>query len=271
MARDTRGPSYTMHLDDTLKSSIYGAQIPNISFLYEVSTTKNPNYNVGDRVILGDQREFVYSKNKGSRILPNSEACSFTDAGQIAWTSGTAYDVGVSIITIPTPTHAAAFAVDYLRGGFVVIYQVGGEMFRGILGNDYSAINADVTIYLDAPTTAAIVDANAYEVFGNPYMYMDNETGLNPAINAFGGPPVVDVPATESYFWMQLKGVAHITPQPNMDGIGATGFMWKGDGSAQALATALGVTTQVDSSTQYAGFRIGGNQDGNGPIVYLQG
>lgn len=271
MAVPTRGVAYTKHFDETLNQGIYEGGVPNIDFLYEVSTTRNPDYKIGDRVVLGDRREFVYSKNVGDRILPNSEGCSFKDPGQIGWTSGTTYASGVTTITIPTPTHAAAFEVDELQGGYVVIYQVGGEMFRGIVGNDYSAINADVTIYLDAKTTAAIIDSNAYEVFGNPYRYMDNEAGMDGDNNAFGGPPLVDVPASASYFWMQVRGVAHITPQTNMDGKEATGWMWKGDGSAQAVATALAVTVQADSSTQYAGYRIGGNQDGNGPIVFLQG
>lgn len=37
-----RGVYYTKHLDETLRKGVYETQVPNISFLYKVSTTRNP-------------------------------------------------------------------------------------------------------------------------------------------------------------------------------------------------------------------------------------
>jgi len=67
----SRGPLYTKHLDDTLKREIYETQIPNIEFLYEHSSTKNPEYNIGDRVLLPDGRVFRYGlmANSGQAVF----------------------------------------------------------------------------------------------------------------------------------------------------------------------------------------------------------
>lgn len=269
MARGTRGVTYTKHLDETLKAGVYGTHVPNVNFLYTVSTTQNPEYLIGDTVILGGGREFVYSKSVGSRALFTAEACMFTDTGKLAYTTAAAVAAGSSSLTVPAQTHAAAFAVDELQGGYLIVFQGSKTQFKGIVGNDYSAINAAVTLYLDSDTTTAITNSHSYEVYGNPYRYMDQNTGY--AGIAYGGPPMEYVSAAANYFWMQIRGPRFIAPAASMNAKEAAGFCWKGDGSAQSVATSLAVSIETDSTSQYAGFRLAGSQSGNGPLVFLQG
>lgn len=270
MSRATRGVSYTKHFDDTLKSAIYETQVPNVNFLYEVSTTQNPEFSVGDSVILGDRREMIYCKSLGDNALFTAEACAFTDTGQIAYVTATAVDAGASELTVPAQTHAAAFEIDELRGGYLIVFQSTKTQFKGIVGNDYSAVNAAVKIYLDSDLTTAVTSSHAYEVYGNPYSYMDQKTGYGTNIG-YGGPPMEYVSAAENYFWMQINGARFIAPSSNMNGKNAAGFCWKGDGSADSVKTSYTATIPDDNTSQYAGFRLAGSQSGNGPIVMLQG
>lgn len=269
MARPTRGVTYTKHFDDTLKAGIYETQVPNVNFLYEVSTTQNVSYNIGDRVKLGDGRELIYCKSLGTNALNVAEACQFTDPGLISYTTATAVAAGEQELTVPAATHAAAFAVNELRGGYLVVFQGSKTQVRGIVGNDYSAINAAVKVYLDAAITVAITTSHAYEVYGNPYRYMCQYVGLTG--NSYGGPPMEYVSAAANYFWMQVRGVHFCAPQATMNDKEACGVGWRGDGSVEAYATSMTGTVPADSSSQYAGFRISGSQSGNGPLVMLQG
>ena len=62
----SRGMPFTKHFDETLRKGIYETQIPNINFLYEVSSTKNVDYDIGDSVVLPDGRVFFYCLSGGA-------------------------------------------------------------------------------------------------------------------------------------------------------------------------------------------------------------
>lgn len=266
----SRGVGYTKHFDETLKQSVYGNNVPNVNFLYTVSTTKNPEYEVGYSVVLGDRREFIYCKSLGDNALFTAEACAFTDVGQVPYVTATAVAAGKSELTVPAQTHAAAFEVDELRGGFLTIFQGSKTQFKGIVGNDYSAISAAVKVYLDSDLTVKVTTSHSYEVFGNPYMYMDQKTGYGANIG-YGGPPMEYVSAAENYFWMQIKGARFIAPSSSVNGKEAAGIGWSGNGAVDAYATSMTGSVPDGSSSQYAGYRIAGSQSGNGPLIFLQG
>ena len=270
--RDTgRGVGYTKHLDETLRAGVYQTQVPNIAFIYETSLTQNPDYAIGDTVITADGREFVYGKSGSA--LSTVEACHFTGTGTIPWTSATAtVAVGATSVTVPAATHAAAVAIDELRGGYIHIHGSATDgadsMFRRIVGNDYSAISAAIKIYFDAPTDVEIDSSSAYEVFENPYAAL--EWGLGAPLLAKAGVPAAYVSATATYFWVQTKGPIWCNPQTGVHGNSGAGCMWRGDGSLEDVETALGISTVPDvDTTQYAGYRMLGGYTGNGPLFMI--
>jgi len=247
---------------------VYNTQ-PNIDFLYEVSTVKNPAYSIGDRVMLQDGREFRYAKSVGA--CHAAHGCEFTYTGYTSYTAfATNHAVGVHEITIPAATHAALTA-DELRGGYVIIFDGSDDSnttVRGIVGNDAAAANAAFNIRIDAAITNAIVSGTeACEVYRNPFAALQDGS-LNSYPKA--GIPAAYVSASGRYFWVQTKGVTWVAPQSGVgDAQGQKGAFWRHDGSLDKADTALATTVPAGSSSQYAGFTLAGSQSGNGPLFNL--
>ncbi len=241
-------------------------------FIYQASLVKHPDYFVGDRVILPDGREFRYAKS--STVLNTSEACHFDQTGIIGYTAAViAAAIGATSVIVPAAAHAA-LAVDELRGGYVTIFGSVSDgadmMFRGIVGNSVSANGAAVTLYLDGPLDVAIDTSSAYEVWQNPYQSLGHTSG-SPALGKVG-PPAVYVDAASKFFWVQIRGPIFQNPQATLIENEGLGGNWRGDGSLDAVATALGGLTIPDvSTTQYAGYRMVGDATNNGPLFMLQG
>lgn len=269
----TRGIAYWKHMDETLRKGVYESPVPNWNFIYQNSLTRDPNFWVGDSCTLPDGREYRYGKSGSA--LSTVEACHFNGVGTIPWVSATVtVPVGATSLVIPAATHAAAIAVDELRGGYVHINgsvtDAADSMFRGIVGNDYSAIGAAITIYLDGATDVEIDTSSAYEVFENPYA--DLRWGLGAPLLTKAGVPASYVSATATYFWVQVRGPRWCNTQTGVHSNTGSGCMWRGDGSLEDVETALGISTVPDvDTTQYAGHRILGGYTGNGPLFMLQG
>lgn len=234
------------------------------NFLYRASTVKDAKYNVGDRVVLPDGREFVYALSS-SAINPGV-GCEFDNTGYVAYTAATtAAAVGATSMTVPAATHAA-LTKDDLAGGFVVLHLSGVPQVRGIVGNDAASANAAFVIYLDAELKVAVSTSTGVEVYKNPYSAIS--AGNDPAL-AKAGVATAVVGASSTYFWIQRRGWTFISPQSGITG-NKDGAMWRHDGSLDTVLNGVsGDTTYV--STQYAGFAAIGSADGNGPLFYLQG
>lgn len=239
-------------------------EAPDWGFLYETSTIKSPKWNVGDRVVLPDGREFRYAKSAGA--LKAEMGCEFTGTGYTAYTAfTTAAAIGAKEVTVPAATHAA-LAADALRGGYIVIFLSGAVQFRGIVGNDAAAENAAFKVYLDAPLTTAVTTSSACETYQNPYASV--QTGSNVAL-AKAGLPVVAVSAASMYCWIQTKGVCFINPQALVGVDGDNTACWRHDGSLQDFDTAVGATTAAFCTSQIAGHKIMGDATANGPLFML--
>jgi hypothetical protein len=239
----------------------------NWDYIYTTSLVKDPEWNVGDHVKLSDGREFVYSKSVAACI--SGQGCEFTYTGYVAITTfTTAAAVGARMVVVPAATHAA-LTKDYLRGGYVVIYDGTGNdvQFRGIIGNDASILNVAFNLYLDGPLTEAITTASKIEVFENPYAAL--RTGTSQTL-AKAGTPAVKVGAASTYFWVQKKGCTWVAPQSTVGENGGIGCCWKHDGSIDSIDTALAVTTATNHTSQYAGHAVTGSAAGNGPLFMLK-
>ena len=243
---------------------------PDWSFIYTTSLTKSAKWNIGDRIVLPDGREYRYAKSAGA--CNSALGAEFTAAGYIAYTSVVdAVAVDKKEITIPAATHATLTA-DELRGGYLTIWMSGGTIqFRGIIGNAAAAANAAFKIQLDGPLTTAITTSDAIEVFQNPYASLQTGT-MN--YNPKAGLPAVNVTAANTYFWVQIKGCCAISPQGGKIGTtegGYCGGLWSDYGNISDYNTSLGVTVATGRGSQHAGFAILGDADNIGPLFMLQG
>lgn len=267
-----KGFAYTKHLDDTLKKGIYETQVPNINFLYETpSTTKSVEFDIGDRLILADGREYRYAKSTGATALYGSRACSFSDSGFSGYVaSATDHAAGSTEITVAAVTHDAV-AVDELRGGYVIIMDGATDYnttIRGIVGNDAADANVAFNIQLDGMLNQAIVSGtHALETYRNPWSVMV-ESLLRDQVKA--GVPTTIVSAAANYFWLQTKGICWPIPQGSFGNSGGLASGWWHDfGNVSDIETALGVSVVAANSSQIAGYAIAGSIGGNGPLFML--
>lgn len=235
------------------------------NFIYSTSTVKNPTYDIGDRVELSDGREYRYCLS--TTALITVLGCHFVSPGIIAYIAAIVpAAVGDSKVVVSAQTHDA-LAIDELKGGYIVIFKGGVQQFRGIIGNAVSAENAAVTVYLDGNLDATVTTSSAYEVYGNPYRYVEQSGDLT---HGRIGPPAVAVAAAGQYVWVQTKGPIFINPQDTVIENEGIGVNFRHDGTIEAVATALGATVPETATTQYAGFRISGSAAGNGPLIMLK-
>ncbi len=249
---------------------------PDYGFVYETSLVRDEKWYPGDSLVLPDGRELRYAKSVG--ILSAAEAAQFNSVGVIAYTTAvTIGAVGDTSFIVPGGSnHAAAFETDELRGGYFSAFgnntDDADHTWRGIVGNDYSAINAAVTIYLDGPLDVVIDTNTSVEVFENPYNHImkDSAAALSGGEAAKGkaGVPMVYVDAVAKYFWLQVTGPRFLNPQADVIN-NQTGVYFRNDGSIEAR-TAVGSLGTTVHTTQYAGHIISGNADGNGPMVNLK-
>ena len=244
---------------------------PDWSFIYETSTIKDSKWNIGDRVVLGDGREYRYAKSDG--ICYAGQACEFTATGYSAiCTADTPQAIGDKQVSISAAATHAIIAEDGLRGGFVVIHNSDANaetQVRGIIGNDAVTVaDSGCVLYLDGPLTTAITVADSdIEVFENPYaaVHLSASGSL-----AKAGVPAVYVKAALMYFWVQVKGPCFLaaTASVNTNDIGC-GF--RHDGALDGYNHLI--TNDIDGvgeeTSQYAGYRLLGNQTGNGPLFML--
>jgi hypothetical protein len=266
-----KGAYFTKHFDDTLKKGIYETQVPNVNFLYQTpTTTKNVEYDVGDKVVLPDGREFRYAKSLGNNALFAAHGVSFTYTGYVSYTAfAVSADSGATEITIPAASHGA-LTLDELRGGYVIIFDGATDLdttVRGIVGNDAADDGAAFKVQLDGQIHNAIVaGTEAAEVYQNPWIGM--EVASNVAL-PIAGVPTTTVSAAANYFWVQTKGITWVAPQTGVGDHGGMLTCWRHDGSLESAETAFNVTVPGTDRTQIAGYCIQGSKAGNGPLLML--
>lgn len=249
---------------------------PSWDFIYEASLVKQPKYELGDRVVLPDGREFHYAKSSGACWA--GRAVQFDNTGFQGWGSvAVSQVVGDKQVTITGGGHAIV-AKDELRGGYMFIADptVGftdrAVQFRGIIGNLAAGLNKNVTIYLDGPLTNAITaTVNACEVFKSPYSAVQLAFQMEVAAKGKPGVAATYVSAANMYFWIQTKGPTWVGSKNNLIKHDIGG-VWRHDGSLEGMSAIIGDTLVANPETsQYAGYSMVGNNAGNGPLFMLQG
>lgn len=250
-------------------------------FLYRASTSKDPLYNLGDRVALADGRVFRYAKCGNDIGFMKMGVCS--------------YNLLVAEYTTPCCKPTAAVAVgansaaftctagigagrdgiidlDELRGGYISFYHGQDRQQRGIIGNTAkAALGTSITLYWDAGLVTALEAADLTEILANPY------SDVRTAGNASGYASVLGMPnvlaTTGQYFWIQTWGICRVSP--------IAGALGSGPDIRQLMFAAGngGIRISQDSivdggySEQHAGFIIektDGGAESAAPFVNLQ-
>jgi len=200
-------------------------EAPDWSFLYEASITKDPAWNIGDRVVLPDGRVFRYAKLGGaitsarvdyglySAVGSRNKWYENPSQGQAAGDKSIVLPFDEAGDTTNRSATSTTVAEDELRGGYIAIYKngVANQCVRGIVGNtpSESASPYNTTIYLDAALPYAIVVTDGVELIKSPWsdvrsMFADNTT----AVTCCGMPTVAAV--TAAYTWVQTWGVCRV-------------------------------------------------------------
>jgi hypothetical protein len=206
---DTKGKAKVIQLGT---SQVIGhRQTPDWSFIYAPATSvRDPNFNIGDRVVLPDGRVYRYAKSAGACYT--YQLAMFYGLIGVAYTSLLqAQAVGDKSIYLDAGS-AAAFAEDALRGGYVVIYGSDNSdvQQRGIVGNTLSDSDGYTTIYLDAALNVAVTTSTGAEVMRNPYGSVLTVGATEYC--SVAGLPAVESTAANQYLWIQTWGPCAIAP-----------------------------------------------------------
>jgi hypothetical protein len=254
---------------------VQNANVSDWSFLYIASTVKDPRFNVGDKVRTPDGRTFRYAK---------SGAACWTGRGNVFYNAIPATGIDYSLLYSAAAVGATSVQMtnqgtvaqteDGLRGGFILLKPVTGStdqvlQMRGIIGNTAGGISDVITIYLDAPVSAALTTASYAFCMPSPWSdirYLENATAYN---CSHAGVAAVNVTAASMYFWIQTWGLCWIAPQPEC---GATDYgrevVFRYDGSIQLRDYS---SAQGGAYGQVAGFIVDNNTAANGAtIIFLQ-
>jgi len=251
---------------------------PDWGFIYNVSTEKNPNYNIGDVVELPNGKGFVYCKSGGAcytgqgNAIYNAIPATGIDYALLAAAAAIG-DTSVKMTAVLTHT------VDDLRGGTILLKIATGSsnaelQCRGIIGNTAAAPAGTVTIYLDAPLTSALTGASYGYCMPSPYsdIRLPSE-GTDTGWLAFVGPAAAYVSATGKYFWCQFKGRVMGLAPSGIGGVTKLGntqdireIVWRQDGSVQAREPDSGIDGE---NGQVAGYIVDNNGLGNGATEYM--
>jgi len=237
------------------------------NFIYGVSAVKDPKWNIGDSVELPNGKSFVYCKSSGvcytgqGNSLFNAVPATGIDYSAVY----AAAAIGAMSIKM-TNQGVVAQTEDGLAGGTIILNHSGTSdnsdlQMRGIVGNTAGGVSDVITIYLDAPLTAALTTSSY--AFCMPSPYSSVKAGDLPACSKVGIAATY-VSAANMYHWEQYEGRCWIAPQA---GCGSTvhgrEVVWRSDGSIQLRALTTGATVNGEEQ-QVAGYIMDNNTAANG-------
>lgn len=266
-----KGKAKVIHLH---RSGLVGlSDVSDWDFLYETSLVRDPRFNVGDRVVLGDGRVFRFG-NAGNIVLKVDVGLKFWDelGDGVAYTALLqGQDVGDRTIHIDAGA-AAAVTKDQLRGGYVIFHVGYTTAVRGIIGNTLADSDGHTTLTLDAPFQIALTTADRVEVCTNPYGNLHYSGAGGDSYSSVAGVPNVTTAAALQYLWIQTWGPCFIAPQSPL-GATVTAFVRQCTFRPDGAIDIHDDDEAYNEYQQHAGFVIQRESVGNGtssPLIMLQ-
>jgi hypothetical protein len=255
-------------------------------FLYQASTVKDPQWTIGDRVVLSDGRTFRYAYASGTcnpevgcykAKKSNTNAVAPAQATAAAANDGTGLAAGVvgsrSVsVTIDAEIGVLTTGVlsaNELAGGYVVIGNGSAQhpQMRRIVSHPALATAGGILcLKLDAPlVTAVTVGTTNIELMENPFYCIKGDNSGGDYVTYLG--VSARVLTTGQYGWVQTKGIAWITSDGNTcDSAGDRLVVWVGNGS---VVSSNDIT--VENGIRIAGVAMDMASSGasNAPFVNL--
>ncbi len=240
--------------------------------VYEVSTVKNPKYDIGDKIDLSGGRRFRYCLS--------GAACD-TYKGNVFYNAIPATGIDYSLLAEAAAKGATevkmtnqgvvAQTLDGLKGGNIHITEGDNATTQeyGIIGNTAGGVDDVITIYLDAGLTAAVTVAWYGFCMPSPYSDVRSATPLssNGGKVSFVGYATAVVNAADLYHWEQTAGPRSASLYGNVVGktIYARDVVFRFDGNLRHRAAA-GVT---GLEAQRAGYILDNNIADNGATFIM--
>ena len=226
-------------------------------------------HSLGTRMILEDGRVFVYAKAGGAITGTNNAVKNPEPQGVQYRAIATACAVGGKEVTVTcaSPDGLAGtgtIVADEFEGGYILFFTNSNtnQQIRRIVSN--TAGTTSITFTFDRELGIAATTSDYVEAMHSPYVAVEQTTSAwDPVV---GVAPVTV--ADGSYFWLQTWGICWCSPQSGAGLAGATGLIFKHDGSLNPTYT----TVDLNNSSQYAGYCISGTATGAqaAPFFMLQ-
>ena len=241
-------------------------------FLYRVSTVKDPKWNVGDRVALPGGRVFYYCKSgdvcdtyKGN-VFHNA-----IPATGIDWSALAADAAQGATSIVMTNQGTVAQVKDGLAGGHIDITENPGDdgtnQQRGIVGNSAGGVSDEITIYLDAPLTAAVTTSWYAYCMPSPFSDVRRTDALENGKRSFVGYAAAPVTAADMYHWQQTWGQRSCSQYGSS--VGKTAYMREVVFRYDGNLIHRGATGATGLEAQIAGFILDNNTADNGATVVM--
>ena len=203
-----------------LVTHITQSNFPDINL---VSTIKAPEFEVGRKVILPDDREFRYCLAGGTslahrgainaNIIPGDTGDGYEGAAGYA----TAKSENVLEISDTDTAHTA----DYYIGGWIVIFNASSEFQVSRILKSTASDGTSLKITISDPLKVALTAAGVgVTLYRNPYINIKAGSAQLANIEAFVVVPMANI-ASGEYFWGQVSGPTWVT---------AHGVTWPGSG-----------------------------------------
>lgn len=256
---------------------VYRTDVPGCyDFLYTASIVKDPQWTIGDRVVLQDGRTFRYAYASGT-CNPEVGAYKAKATNTVAVAPAQAAGAGVVgsrtvTVTIDTEIGVLATGVlskDELAGGYVVVGNGSGQhpQTRRIVSHPaLTTTGGPLTITLDAPlVTAVTVGTTTIELMENPFYCVKADGSGGDYVTYLGTP--ARVLTAGQYGWIQTKGIVWITSNSNTcNSAGDRTIVWVGNGS---VVSSDDITVEDGMHIAGVAMDMSGNGSSNAPFVNL--
>jgi len=224
---------------------------------------------LGQRMILEDGRVFAYAKAYSEITTTSKGVKNVIPQGVQYRALAAAAAIGDRQVTVVCASAdglagTGTIVKNEFVGGYMLLFSDSANqpVIRRITGND--AGTTAVVFYLDRGLPVAFTAGEYVEAMHSPYVGV--------AISTAAWQPVVGMPTVlcdaDYYLWVQTWGICWAAPQAGAGLAGATGLIFKHDGSLEATYT----TVDLNHSSQYAGHCISGTATGaqGAPFFMLQ-
>lgn len=190
-----------------------------------VSTTQNPAFEVGRRIVLPDDRAFRYCKAGGTslahrgainaNIIPGDSGDGYEGA------AGYATAIGLNILEISDTD--TGHTLDHYRGGWIVIFNGSGEFQTSRILKSTASDGTSLKITIGDPLKVALTATGVgVTLYRNPYVNVKAGMSQLQDFESFIVVPMANI-ASGEYFWGQVSGPTWVTPH---------GGTWPGSSAA---------------------------------------